>query len=100
MKKIILALLLLVCFSIPSFATVEVDSAYTGVSITDTLTVHSKCRAVWVGTSQSLDFSFDGSTWVTFQGSTGGTLIPIQVVGVRITSGAGTPAAGDVVFLY
>lgn len=69
-------------------------------SITVATATASKCRAVWIGTTQSLDFSFDGSNWVTFQGATAGTVIPIQVVGARKTSGAAAPTAGDVVFLY
>lgn len=78
----------------------DVVSAWNGVSITDALATHAVCRGVWIGTTQSLDFSFDGSAWVTFQGATAGTIIPIQVVGARKTAGSAAPTAGDVVFLY
>lgn len=76
------------------------NPAIDGVSITVATADRYRCRGVWIGTSQSLDFSFDGTTWVTFQGATAGTIIPIQVVGARKTAGAAAPTAGDVVFLY
>ncbi len=77
------------------------SSAVDAVSITNNNAVNNtKCRGVWVGTTQSLDFSFDGTTWVTFQGATAGTIIPIMVLGARKTAGAASPSAGDVVFLY
>lgn len=69
-------------------------------SITDNALTHAKCRAVYIGTSQSLDFSYDGTNWVTFQGLVAGTIIPIQTVGVRLTSGGGAPLSKDVVFIY
>lgn len=76
-------------------------SALYGVSVTsNSLTTYDRCRGVYIGTSQSLDFSFDGSTWVTFQGCVAGTVIPIEPIAARITSGTASPAAGDVVFLY
>lgn len=78
----------------------DVVSSWKGVSITAATATADRCRGVWIGTTQSLDFSFDGTTWVLFQGATAGTLIPIQVVGARITSGSAAPNAGDVVFLY
>ena len=78
----------------------DVVSAFKGVSITAATATADRCRGVWIGTTQSLDFCFDGSTWVTFQGCVAGSLIPIQVVGARVTSGAAAPSAGDVVFLY
>ena len=75
-------------------------SSWKAVSITAATATADRCRGVWIGTSQSLDFSFDGTTWVTFAGCVAGSLIPIQVVGARITSGTAAPNAGDVVFLY
>lgn len=75
-------------------------SAINGISVTDNAATHAVCRGVWIGTTQSMQFSFDGSTWVTFQGATAGTIIPVMVVGARITSGAAAPASGDIVFLY
>ena len=69
-------------------------------SITVATATATKCRAVWIGTTQSLDFSFDGTTWVTFQGATAGTILPIQVVGARKTAASAAPTAGDIVFLY
>ena len=41
-----------------------------------------KCRAVYIGVSQSLDFSVDGTVWVTFKGLAAGTIIPVSVVAV------------------
>jgi hypothetical protein len=75
-------------------------SAVNGVSITAATAVQPECRGVWIGVTQSLDFSFDGSTWVLFKGATAGTLLPIRVVGARKTAGSAAPDAGDVVFLY
>ena len=79
---------------------VGLDSATVGVSITVNTADRGRCRGVWIGTSQALDFSFDGSTWIKFQGCVAGTLLPIQVVGARKNSGSAAPDAGDVVFLY
>jgi len=78
----------------------EVSSAVRAASITAATATYAKCRGVWIGTTQSLDFSFDGTTWVTFQSATAGTVIPIQVVGARKNAGSAAPDAGDVVFLY
>ena len=75
-------------------------SGWGAVAITDTAVTHDRCRGVWIGTTQSLDFSFDGTNWITFQGSTAGTVIPVEVIGARITSGAAAPNSGDVLFLY
>lgn len=70
------------------------------VDITVATADRDRCRAVWIGTTQSLDFSFDGSTWVCFQGATAGTIIPIQVVGARKTAASAAPTTKDVVFIY
>jgi len=78
----------------------DLASASKGVSITVATADRDRCRGVWIGTTQSLDFSFDGTTWVTFQGATAGTVIPVQVVGARKTAAGAAPSAGDVVFLY
>ncbi len=59
-----------------------------------------RSRGVWIGTTQDLDFSFDGTNWIKFQGATAGTILPIEVLGARINSGSAAPNAGDVVFLY
>jgi hypothetical protein len=75
-------------------------SAGSAVSITAATATADRCRGVWVGTTQSLDFSFDGTTWITFQGATAGSILPLQVVGARKTAGAAAPTAGDVCFLY
>lgn len=68
--------------------------------VSNSLTANDRTRGVYIGTSQSLDFSFDGSTWVTFQGCVAGTVLPLQVIGVRLTAGSSSPNAGDVVFIY
>jgi hypothetical protein len=75
-------------------------SAVDAVSVTVNTATLDKCRAVWVGTTQSLDFTFDGTTWIEFQGATAGTVIPIQVIGARKNAASAAPDAGDVVFLY
>lgn len=59
-----------------------------------------RTRGVSIGVTQSLDFSFDGVNWVAFVGCTAGTVLPLEVLGARLTSGAAAPNAGDVVFLY
>jgi hypothetical protein len=105
MKRIFLLLILILTVS-PCWATNtpiiigDTVSAHYAAAVTSNAATQSRCRAVWIGTTQSLDFSFDGSTWVTFAGSTAGTILPIQVVGARITSGAANPGSNDVVFLY
>ena len=75
-------------------------SAVGAVSITANTATASRCRGVWIGTAQSLDFCFDGVNWVTLQGPIAGTVLPIQVVGARKTAAGAAPDAGDVVFLY
>lgn len=104
MKKLLLtvSLFFLVCGAVYAAPVIYNDtaSAFSAVSITSNVATVSRSKGVWIGTTQSLDFSFDGTTWVTFQGATAGTVIPIQVVGARITSGTANPNAGDVVFLY
>lgn len=78
----------------------NVASGINFLAVTDNVLTHAKCRAVYIGTSQSCDFSYDGVNWITFQGLVAGTVLPIQVVGVRVTSGGGAPNAGDIVFIY
>jgi len=78
----------------------RLSSAINGVSITVNTADRTRCRGVWIGVSQDLDFSFDGSTWVVFKGATAGTVIPINVVGARKNAASAAPTAGDVVFLY
>ena len=76
-------------------------SAFNAVSITDNATTHGYTRAVWVGTTQSIDlFVVDQGAWITFQGATAGSIIPVQATGARITTGSANPNSGDVVFLY
>lgn len=76
-------------------------SAHGALSITTNVSTQNRCRAVWIGTTQSVDFFFsDSSAWVTFQGATAGTLLPIQVTGARKTAGTAAPTSGDIVFLY
>ena len=99
MKKFLLSLLLTVVFIAPVFAAVPVDPAYNGVSITNANTTNSKCRAVWIGTTQDLEFYMNGA-WVVFKGASAGSIIPVQATGARIDSGDAAPSAGDVVFLY
>ena len=78
----------------------EITAADRAVSVTVATATHSRCRAVYIGTSQDLDFSFDGTNWVEFQGAVAGSILPIQVFGARKNSGSAAPDAGDVVFLY
>ncbi len=51
-------------------------------------------------TGESYDFSFDGSTFVTFSNCPEGAVLPLRVVGVRKTSGGAAPSSGDIAFLY
>jgi hypothetical protein len=78
----------------------ETRPATGGVSVTVNTATLAKTRGLWIGTSQSLDFCFDGTNWVTHQGCMAGTYIPVQVLGVRKTSGSAAPTAGDVVAWY
>lgn len=103
MKKVTMSIMLMLFLSTPSWAGLaesSMASGYIAASITDANANHGRCRGVWIGTTQSVDFSFDGANWTTFQGATAGTIVPVQVVGARITSGSAAPAAGDIVFLY
>jgi len=108
MRKISLALVLMMAFLGVTWAfaaqpiiTGDMVSASQAVSITDNATTHGYTKAVWVGTSQSIDlYVVQTGAWVTFQGAVAGTLIPIQVSGARKTSGSAAPSAGDIVFLY
>lgn len=67
---------------------------------TNSTTAWDRCRGVYIGTSQSLDFTFDGTTWITFAGCVAGTVIPIEVIGARLTAAGANPGATDVVFIY
>lgn len=78
----------------------DLASSVKGVSIISANATGDRCRGVWIGTTQDLDFSFDGTTWVSFKSCGAGSIIPIQVVGARKTSGSAAPSDGDVVFLY
>lgn len=105
MKRLILVLVML--FIMPlAWATNtpiiigDTVSAQGGASITSNSATQIRSRGVWIGTTQSLDFSFDGTNWITLAGCTAGTLLPIQVVGARKTAAGASPSAGDVVFLY
>ena len=106
MKKLFLALLFLLMVTSTAMAYTQPviigydTSAHAAVGITVNTANIDRCRYVFIGTTQSLDFSFDGTTWITFKGATAGFVIPLQAVGVRLTAGGAAPAAGDVVFLY
>ena len=78
----------------------EMDSADFAVSIEVNTTLASRCRGVYIGVSQSLDFSFDGTNWILFKNCVAGTILPIQVIGARKNAGSAAPDAGDVLFLY
>lgn len=65
-----------------------------------TSTAQPLCRAVYIGTSQDLDFSIDGANWVVFKGCVAGSILPISVVAARKNAGSAAPTTGDVVFLY
>jgi hypothetical protein len=75
-------------------------SATGAVSITVNTADHDRSRAVDIGVSGNYDFSFDGTTWVTFKNRIAGVVYPYEVVGVRKTTGSAAPDEGDVVFLY
>lgn len=59
----------------------------------------TECRAVYIGTTQSVDLKINGS-WYEFQGATAGDIIPVAAVAARKNSGGDAPDAGDIVFLY
>lgn len=108
MKKLFLLIALGMAFIFPRMALAtnqpilygDTVSAFNAVSITDNASTHGYTRAVWVGTTQSIDlFVVQTGAWVTFQGATAGTLIPIQASGARKTAGSAAPTAGDIVFL-
>lgn len=106
MKKVLFSIMVLACLASSAFALEtrvikgDMVSAYEALSVTDANATHPRCRAVYIGTAQSLDFSLDGTTWVKFQNCVAGTILPIQVVGARKNAGSAAPDAGDVVFLY
>ena len=75
-------------------------SAVDAVSVTASSADQQKSRGVWIGVTQSLDFCFDGTTWLTFKGCTAGTLLPLQVVGARKTAAGAAPTSADVILLY
>lgn len=108
MKKLLLAMAVIMAFIYPRMAMAtnqpilygDTVSAFNAVSITDNATTHGYTRAVWIGTTQSIDlFVVQTGAWVTFQGATAGTLIPIQASGARKTAGSAAPSSGDIVFL-
>ena len=77
----------------------------TCISITDNNATHTECRAVFIGTTQSIELyvvtDFAGTYgWVPFISATAGTIIPVMANGARKTSGSAAPTAGDIVFLY
>jgi hypothetical protein len=82
-----------------SSVTKRIDPAYLATSIV-VATVVERCRAVYVGADDSYDFSFDGTTWVTFAGMVAGSVYPLSVVGARHYAGSSAPDANDIVFLY
>lgn len=108
MKKLLLALAFTMALVSPwmvmaapqPFIHGDTVSATQAVSITDSVTTHGYSRGVWIGTTQSIDlFVVESNAWVTFQGATAGTLIPIQASGARKTAGPASPSSGDIVFL-
>ena len=76
---------------------IQPANSFTDVAATS---VQKRCRAVYIGTSQDLDFSIDGTNWVVFKGCTAGSILPISVVAARKNAGSAAPTTGDVVFLY
>lgn len=76
---------------------IEPGRSATGITVNTTL--GQPCRAIYIGTAANYDFFVNGA-WVTFQGTTAGSLLPIRATGARVTSGSGAPTAGDIVFIY
>jgi hypothetical protein len=75
-------------------------SASQATSITTNATNSQLSRAVYIGTTQALDFFFPvTNAWVEMNGVVEGTIYPIQVTGARIDGTNAAPNAGDVVFL-
>lgn len=104
MKKLILIFVCLFLITPNSFAFLNpandpTVSAVDATPITDNATTHQISRAIWVGTTQSIDLYVNGA-WETFQGATAGTEIDVQATGARKTSASAAPSAGDILFLY
>lgn len=78
-------------------SSVQPATGFTDVAVS---TAQRRCRSVYIGTSQDLDFSIDGTNWVTFKGCVAGSILPISVVAARKNAGSAAPTTGDVVFLY
>lgn len=77
----------------------------TNISITDNLSTHAECRAVYIGTAQDIDLYVQSDlaqtyAWVKFQGVVAGTVLPVMAKGARKTAASAAPTAGDIVFLY
>lgn len=88
--------------AIAAFSTssaVEAVSMLVATAYTPTV-FNPPCRGAWIGVTQDLDFTFDGTTWHKFKACTAGTVIPVQAVGVRKSTGAAACSIGDCVFLY
>jgi len=75
-------------------------SANDAVNITDANATHSKPKGVYVGVGDDYEFSFDGTTWVRFENTADGSVLPIRPVGARHASDSSAPNANDITFLY
>ncbi len=76
------------------------NSAASATDMTTTTAFDERTRGVYIGVSQSLDFSFDGTNWVLFKDCAAGSIIPIQVVAVRKNAASAACDSGDCIFLY
>jgi hypothetical protein len=79
------------------------DASAPGINatmISSAAATFQRCRSVYIGKAASYDFSFDGENWASFAGCTAASVLPIQVVGVRVSNTLAAPALGDVTFIY
>ena len=77
----------------------SVAPAVSATSITNTNTTNTECRAVYVGFGDNYDFYIGGS-WILFNNTADGSVLPIRATGARHNSGSSAPDSGDIVFLY
>jgi len=77
----------------------QTTGADNAISITDNITTHTPCKAVYIGSGDSYAFHVGGA-WITFLGAVVGSVIPVRATGARHNTGSTAPDANDIVFLY
>jgi hypothetical protein len=77
----------------------KISSASNGISIVLTTALYDRSIGLYIGTTQSIEVTWDGINWVQIQAAQAGSVLPLQVIGAR-KSGGSAFTAGDCVFLY